>query len=67
MHVPALDAAASVVIASEELDGESDWRMLASGELVHVRPDLSVHSQIAIPQPPAHLVPLPPSNPNIDT
>ena len=67
VHVPALDAAASVVIASEELDGESDWRMLASGELVHVRPDLSIHTRIAIPQPPAHLVPLPPSNPNIDT
>jgi predicted glutamine amidotransferase len=67
VHVPALDAVASVVIASEELDGESDWRMLASGELVHIRPDLSVHTRIAIPQPPAHLVPLPPSNPNIDT
>jgi predicted glutamine amidotransferase len=67
VHVPALDAAASVVIASEELDGESDWRMLASGELVHIRPDLGIHTRIAIPQPPAHLVPLPPSNPNIDT
>ena len=29
--------------------------------------DLSVHSQLAIPQPPAHLVPLPADNPNIDT
>jgi predicted glutamine amidotransferase len=67
VHVPALDRAASVVIASEQLDGETGWRMLAPGELVHVRPDLSVHSKIAIPQPPAHLVPLPPGNPNIDT
>jgi len=67
VHAPALGDAASVVIASEELDGESGWRMLAPGELVHVRPDLSVHSRIAIPQPPAHLVPLPASNPNIDT
>jgi glutamine amidotransferase len=67
VHVPDLDHTASVVIASEELDGESGWRMLAPGELVHVRPDLSVHSQIAIPQPPAHLVPLPAGNPNIDT
>jgi hypothetical protein len=41
--------------------------MLALGELVHVRPDLSVHSQIAITQRPAHLVPLGPDNPNIDT
>jgi predicted glutamine amidotransferase len=67
VHVPELDRTASVVIASEQLDGESGWQMLAPGELVHVRPDLSVHSQIAIPQLPAHLVPLPAGNPNIDT
>ena len=67
VHVPELDRTASVVIASEQLDGENGWRMLAPGELVHVRPDLSVRSRIAIPQPPAHLVPLPPGNPNIDT
>jgi predicted glutamine amidotransferase len=67
MHVPALDETASVVVASERLDGETGWRMLASGELLHVRPDLSVHSEIVITQPPAHLVPLPAGNPNIDT
>jgi glutamine amidotransferase len=67
VHAPELAGAASVVIASEQLDGESGWRMLAPGELVHVRPDLSVHTQVAITQPPAHLVPLPADNPNIDT
>lgn len=67
VHAPALDGTACVVIASEELDGESGWRMLAPGELVHVRPDLSIHSRIAVPEPPAHLVPLPANNPNIDT
>ena len=67
VHVPALESTASVVIASEQLDGESGWRMLAPGELVHIRPDLSVDSLITIPQPPAHLVPLPAGNPNIDT
>jgi glutamine amidotransferase len=67
VHVPGLDAAASVVIASEELDGESGWRMLAPGELVHVRPDLSIESAVAITDPPARLVPLPRDNPNIDT
>ncbi len=41
--------------------------MLAAGELVHVGPDLAVRSEIAIPQPPAHLVPLPAGNPDIDT
>jgi predicted glutamine amidotransferase len=67
VHAPALQTLPSVVIASEELDGEHGWRMLASGELVHVRPDLSVESAVVIPDPPAHLVPLPADNPNIDT
>jgi predicted glutamine amidotransferase len=67
VHAPGLDDVASVVVASERLDGETGWRMLAPGELVHVRRDLSVHSEIAIPEPPTHLVPLPPGNPNLDT
>ena len=67
MHAPALKDAPSVVVASEELDGESGWRMLAPGELVHIRPDLSVHSAVVITEPPARLVPLPADNPNVDT
>jgi predicted glutamine amidotransferase len=67
IHVPALQAAPSVVVASEQLDGELSWRMLASGELVHVRPDLTVSSSVLIPEPPARLVPLGGPNPNIDT
>ena len=67
MHVPGLHEAPSVVIASEQLDGESGWRMLAPGELVHVGPDLSVHSAIVISQEPVRLVLLPADNPNIDT
>jgi glutamine amidotransferase len=67
VHAPALQALPSVVVASEELDGESGWRMLASGELVHVRADLTVESAVVIPDPPAHLIPLPAGNPNIDT
>ena len=67
MHAPALKDAPSVVVASEELDGESGWRMLVPGELVHIRPDLSVHSTVVITQPPARLVPLPADNPNVDT
>ena len=65
VHMPSRTA--SMVVASEELDGESGWRMLAPGELVHVRTDLGVESRIAVPEPPAHLVPLPSGNPNIDT
>jgi predicted glutamine amidotransferase len=64
VHAPA--AGPSVVVASEELDGESGWRMLAPGELVHVGPDLSVHSAVVLTQEPARLVPLP-AGPNIDT
>jgi predicted glutamine amidotransferase len=67
VHVPELYSAASVVIASEQLDGESGWRMLAPGELVHVRPDLSVQSAVVIAEPPPRLVPIPGQNPNIDT
>ncbi|MFI5081831.1 MAG: class II glutamine amidotransferase [Streptosporangiales bacterium] len=66
VHAPALQDLPSVVVASEELDGERGWRMLASGELVHVRPDLTVESAVVLPDPPAHLVPLP-AGPNIDT
>jgi predicted glutamine amidotransferase len=67
VHVPDLHTLPSVVVASEELDGEDGWRMLASGELAHVRPDLTVESAVVIPEPPAQLVPLPAGNPNIDT
>ena len=66
-HVADLHTIPSVVIASEELDGEDGWRMLAPGELVRVRPDLSVQSAVVIPEPPAHLVPISGPNPNIDT
>jgi predicted glutamine amidotransferase len=67
VHAPQLHTLPSVVVASEQLDGEQGWRMLASGELVHVRPDLTVESAMVITEAPAHLVPLPPGNPNIDT
>ena len=66
VHAPALQELPSVVVASEKLDGERGWRMLAPGELVHVRPDLTVESAVVLPDPPAHLVPLP-AGPNIDT
>jgi glutamine amidotransferase len=66
IHAPALQELRSVVVASEELDGERGWRMLAPGELVHIRPDLTVESAVVLPDPPAHLVPLP-AGPNIDT
>ncbi|HEX6933163.1 MAG TPA: class II glutamine amidotransferase [Streptosporangiaceae bacterium] len=67
IHVPALDSLPSVVVASEQLDGETGWRMLAPGELLHVRPDLSVESAVVLIQPPARLMPIAGQNANIDT
>ena len=66
VHAPALQEFPTVVVASEELDGEQGWRMLAEGELIHVRPDLTVSAAVVIPDPPAHLVTLG-DGPNIDT
>ena len=67
VHAPELDRVPSVAVASEELDGEEGWRMLASGELVHVGADLSVSSSVVLGEAPARLMPLPAGNPNIDT
>lgn len=44
----------SVVVASEVMDGDSAWRPLDSGELVHVGPDLEVTVSKAIDRPPVH-------------
>ncbi|MFL6116808.1 MAG: class II glutamine amidotransferase [Catenulispora sp.] len=44
----------SVVVASERIDENPQWRPLGPGELVHVGPGRRVTSQVAIPDPPAH-------------
>jgi predicted glutamine amidotransferase len=66
-HSADLSDTASVLVASEELDGETGWRMLGSGELIHVRSDLRIESLTAVPEPPAQLIPIGPDNPNVDT
>jgi len=43
-----------VVIASERMDDDPDWRLLESGELLHVDADLNVTSTTAFDRPPAH-------------
>lgn len=53
VHVPHLQERPSVVIASEPLDESPGWRLLEPGELVHVGPDLTIDSSIAIIDPPA--------------
>lgn len=48
---------APVVVASEPMDGESDWRLLEPGELVHARgrgADLTVDHRIALTRSPRH-------------
>jgi glutamine amidotransferase len=48
----------ATVIASEPMDNSPKWRMLASGELVHINPELRVSSTIAVPDAPAHMIEL---------
>ena len=56
VHVPDLHRHPSVAVASEPLDDTAGWRVVESGELVRVRPDLSVRSSIVIDRRPAHLI-----------
>jgi glutamine amidotransferase len=44
----------SVLVASEPLDEHPDWRLLESGELIHVDGELQVRSRQAIDHPPAN-------------
>ena len=48
----------ATVIASQPMDSNPLWRLLESGELVHVDPDLRVTSTIAVPHPPAQMLEL---------
>ena len=67
VHVPALDAAASVVVASEHSTARAAGACSPRASSCTSGPISASTPRIAIPQPPAHLVPLPPGNPNIDT
>jgi predicted glutamine amidotransferase len=42
----------SVVIATERMDEDSAWRELEPGELLHVDPDLKIHTRIAVDHSP---------------
>jgi predicted glutamine amidotransferase len=48
-----LDAAPFVVVASEAMDDDPDWRPITSGVLVHVSSDLQVSRAIVRSSPPA--------------
>jgi glutamine amidotransferase len=46
----------STVIASQPMDTNPLWRLLESGELIHIDPQLRVTSTIAVPDPPAEML-----------
>jgi predicted glutamine amidotransferase len=49
-----LAARPCVIVASEPMDEDAGWRLLDSGELVHVGSTLAVESTLALDEPPAH-------------
>ena len=53
---PHLAGRPSVVIASERMDDDPAWRLLQPGELLHVRPDLSIASSTPFPPVPRRLL-----------
>ncbi|MFE9453914.1 class II glutamine amidotransferase [Streptomyces sp. NPDC006739] len=54
VHSAALSDTPCVVIASERMDDNPQWRPMAPGELLHVGPDLQVTSRVVLPDAPAH-------------
>ena len=48
----------TVVLASEKMDDDPGWRMLRSGELLHVTDRLQTHATIVRERPPARLLTL---------
>jgi predicted glutamine amidotransferase len=48
----------ATVIASQPMDSNPLWRLLGSGELIHVDRDLRITSTIAVPDPPANMLEL---------
>jgi glutamine amidotransferase len=57
LHHEAIDTP-MVIIASEEISEEPGWEEIASGELVHVGPDLAVDRETIVSGPPKHLMEL---------
>ena len=49
-----LGAARAVVLASERMDEDPGWRLMTSGELLHVGPDLAVDRSVVLDAAPRH-------------
>ncbi|MEU1624813.1 class II glutamine amidotransferase [Streptomyces sp. NPDC020096] len=54
VHSKDLADVPAVVVASERLDDNPDWRPLRSGELLHVGPGPRATTHDVLPQPPVH-------------
>jgi predicted glutamine amidotransferase len=50
----------ATIIASQPMDTNPLWRLLESGELIHVDENLRVTSEIVVPDPPAQMLELTP-------
>jgi len=48
----------ATLIASQPMDSDPGWRLLESGELIHIDAELGVDSTIAVPDPPAYMLEL---------
>jgi glutamine amidotransferase len=46
----------SVVLATEPMDDDPRWCLLAPGELVHVDAELQINRSLVLPEPPLHLL-----------
>lgn len=57
-HVPDLAAQPAVIVATERMDGETGWRLMDSGELLHIGRDLTITSTRPFPTAPKHLLTL---------
>ncbi|MFH8223177.1 class II glutamine amidotransferase [Streptomyces sp. NPDC018057] len=54
VHSADLAGLPAAVVASERMDDDPGWRLMAPGELLHVGPDLATTAHIVLPDPPAH-------------
>lgn len=60
VHSAHLATRPAVVVASEPLDDSAEWRLLRSGELIHVAANQRVASRILLDRAPTHPLVLPP-------
>jgi predicted glutamine amidotransferase len=60
VHSGELSILPATVIASERMDSSPGWRLLESGELIHVDSGLRVTTTIAVPDSPAQMMELGP-------